>query len=64
MQYRDMGEISDLSPRKRGQISTLLQNTDLSQRDVALKINVPQTAVALVKKRLEIRGTASPRRKG
>ena len=35
-----MGKKSDLSPRKVGQIRTLMETTELSQREIAKKLNI------------------------
>ena len=59
-----MGKTWDMSPRKVGQIRTLLENTELTQADIARKLNISQSAVSKVKKRVEYHGTASPRRRG
>ena len=45
-----MGRKKDLSPRKRGQIKVLFENTELSQRQIAITCWVTQSVVANVKK--------------
>lgn len=59
-----MGKKPDLTPRKVGQIRGLLENTTRNQRDISQRLKVSQTAVSLVKRRLDFQGTTSPRRKG
>ena len=53
-----MGKKSDLSPRKKGQIRALMENTELSQREIARRLNVSQKSVSSIKRRLEFLGTA------
>jgi transposase len=59
-----MGRKSDLSPRKRGQIQMLLQNTKLSQAKIADKLFVSQRVVSNIKQTIEQGETLSPKRKG
>ena len=59
-----MGKKADLTPRKLRQIKTLLENTELNQREIAHRARVSQTTISSIKKRLEFQGTASPKRVG
>ena len=59
-----MGRICDLSPRKRGQIKVLLENTDLSQTQIALKCGVNQCVVSRIKQAMQHGSTGTPKRKG
>ena len=58
-----MGRICDLSPRKRGQIKVLLENTDLSQTQIALKCGVNQCVVSRIKQAMQHGSTGTPKRK-
>lgn len=62
--FSEMGKRSDLSPRKRGQIKVLLENTELSQSDIARKLGVSQQVVSNVKKVLAHGSSGTPKRKG
>lgn len=59
-----MGRKSDLSPRKRGQIKVLLENTELTQCQIALKCGVAQSVVSSIKKNMQHGSTGTPQRKG
>ena len=59
-----MGRTSDLSPRKRGQIKILLENTELTCRQIALKCGVSKTSVSRISKKLEHGSSGTPKRKG
>lgn len=59
-----MGRKSDLSPRKRGQIKVLLENSELTQCQIALKCGVAQIVVSSIKKNMQHGSTGTPRRKG
>ena len=59
-----MGRNKDITPRKRAQIAALLQNSDMSVRQIGRTLSVSHSAVVRAKKRLEFQGTTSPRRKG
>ena len=59
-----MGKKADLTPRKIGQIKTLLENTQLNKMQIAKKANVSQSTIFTIKKRLDFQGTASPQRAG
>ena len=59
-----MGRTSDLSPRKRGQIKVLLENTELTCRQIALKCGVSKTSVSRINKKLEHGSSGTPKRKG
>ena len=48
-----MGKTNDLTPRKKSAISSLLQNTDMSQREIARKMCISQASVSQIKKKLE-----------
>jgi hypothetical protein len=58
------GEKSDLSPRKRGQIKVLLENTELTQSEIALKCGVNQSVVSRIKRNMQHGSTGTPKRKG
>lgn len=47
-----MGKIADLSPRKRGQIQVLLENSDLKQIEIAQRMNVSTSVVSRIKSKL------------
>ncbi|XP_065665699.1 uncharacterized protein LOC136087121 [Hydra vulgaris] len=59
-----MGKKKDLSPRKRGQIKVLLENTELTQRQIALKCGVTQSIVLSIKKNMQHGSTGTSKRKG
>src|SRR5688572_1082136 len=59
-----MGKRSDLSPRKRGQIRILLENTELTQSEIARKCGVSQRVVSSIKKKMAVGSTGTPKRKG
>lgn len=48
-----MGKVRDLSPRKIGQISVLLSETTLKQKEIAKKLKVSTQTVSNIKKKLE-----------
>ena len=48
-----MGKTIDFSPRKIGQIRVLLQHSDIRQKEIAQKFNVPLQSVRSIKKKLE-----------
>lgn len=56
--------MSDLSPRKKGQIRALLENTTLSQREIARKLLVSQSVVSKIKTKINFGDSTSPRRRG
>lgn len=59
-----MGKRSDISPRKKGQIRVLLEETSLTQREIAKKLHVSPQLVNTISKSL-VRGLSiSPKRKG
>ena len=58
-----MGRKSDLSPRKRGQIKVLLENTELTCRQIALKCEVSKTTVKRMKNLLPCGSSGTPKRK-
>ena len=49
-----MGKRKDLSPRKKGQISVLLEVNGLKQKDIAKRLNVSTQSVSSVKKTLDL----------
>ena len=49
-----MGKGKDLSPRKKGQISVLLEVKGLKQKDIAKRLNVSTQSVSSVKKTLNL----------
>ena len=49
-----MGKRKDLSPRKKGQISVLLEVKGLKQKDIAKRLNVSTQSVSSVKKTLDL----------
>ena len=49
-----MGKRKDLSPRKKGQISVLLEVKGLKQKDIAKILNVSTQSVSSVKKTLDL----------
>ena len=59
-----MGTSKDLSPRKRGQIKVLLENTRLGQRQIALKCGVAQSVVCSIRKKMQHGSSGTPQRKG
>lgn len=59
-----MGKKQDLSPRKKGQLRVLLEETTLTQQQIALKLGISQSAVCVYVKRLKKTQTVSPRRVG
>ena len=58
-----MGRKSDLSPRKRGQIKVLLENTELICQ-IALKCGVSKTTVRRIKNLPPHGSSVTPKRKG
>lgn len=48
-----MGKSNDLSPRKIGQISILLSETSLKQKEIANKLGVSKQTVSRIKKKIE-----------
>lgn len=59
-----MGKNSDLSPKKVGAICGLLNNTELSQYEIAEKIGVSRSSVKNIKKKIDSGMSLSPKRKG
>jgi len=59
-----MGKRSDLSPRKKGQIRVLLEETSLTQNDIAKKIMVSPQVVNVIAKSLKSGLSLSPKRSG
>jgi len=59
-----MGKRSDLSPRKRGQIKVLIENTYLTLTAIARKVGVSKQVVSKIKKALPHGSTGTPTRKG
>jgi transposase len=59
-----MGKRSDLSPRKRGQIKVLLENTALSLIEIARKLGVSKQVVSNIKKLIPHGSSGTPKRKG
>lgn len=59
-----MGKRSDLSPRKKGQIRVLLEETSLTQKDIAKKLMVSPQVVNVISKSLKSGLPLSPRRRG
>jgi len=57
-----MGKKSDITPRKIAKVTALLQNSDLSQREIARRMQVSPQALSVIKRKLDFHGTASPRR--
>ena len=49
-----MGKRKGLSPRKKGQISVLLEIRGLKQKDIAKKLNASTQTVSSVKKKLDL----------
>ena len=49
-----MGKRKDLSPRKKGQISVLLEVRGLKQKDITKKLNLSTQTVSSVKKKLDL----------
>ena len=48
-----MGKLSDLSPRKVGQINVLLTNSSLKQKEIAKKLGVSSQTVSVIKKKMK-----------
>ena len=59
-----MGGKKDLSPRKKGQLRAMIEETTLTQQQIAKKLGLSQTTVCLYLKRLKNMQTYSPRRVG
>lgn len=59
-----MGKRKDLSPRKKGQISVLLEVRGLKQKDIAKRLNVSTQTVSSVKKALDLGRKIDASRKG
>ena len=59
-----MGKRKDLSPRKKGQISVLLEVKGLKQKDIAKRLNVSTQSVSSVKKTLDLGRKIGVLRKG
>ena len=59
-----MGKRKDLSPRKKGQISVLLEVKGLKQKDIAKRFNVSTQSVSSVKKTLDLGRKIGVLRKG
>jgi transposase len=59
-----MGKRSDISPRKKGQIRVLLEETSLTQKEIAKKLKVSPQLVNIISKKLHNRQSISPKRKG
>jgi DNA-directed RNA polymerase I, II, and III subunit RPABC1 len=57
-----MGKRKDLSPRKKGQLSVLLEETNLNQMKIAKKIGLSPQAVSMYAKRLKEGIATFPRR--
>ena len=59
-----MGGKKDLNPRKKGQLRAMIEETTLTQQQIAKKLGLSQTSVCLYLKRLKNMQTYSPRRVG
>lgn len=59
-----MGKCSDLSPRKKSEIKTLLTHTNHSQRKIAQLAGVSQSTVRNIKKVIDVNQSLSPKRAG
>ena len=59
-----MGKVSDLSPRKVGQINVLLQVSNLKQKEIAAKLGVSTQTVSNIKKKLKYGHSLSSNRVG
>ena len=59
-----MGKRKDSSPRKKGQISVLLEVKGLKQKDIAKRLNVSTQSVSSVKKTLDLGRKIGVLRKG
>ena len=59
-----MGKRKYLSPRKKGQVSVLLEVRSLKQKDIAKKLNVSTQTVSHVKKILDLGRNLGSSRKG
>ena len=46
--------MKDLSPRKKGQISVLVKQSDLKQKEIAKKLNISTQTVSAVRTKLEM----------
>lgn len=51
--YQQNGKKKDLSPRKLGQIKVLLQETSMTQKEIAKKLHVSPQSVCVIKKKEE-----------
>ena len=58
-----MGKQKDLTPRKISQVKALMENTNLSQREIARRLNISPATITVLKRRLQF-GSASPKRRG
>lgn len=59
-----MPKTSDLSPRKKGQVHVSLENSDLSQSEIARRLEIHRSSVCRIKKKLEIGDTLNSKRVG
>lgn len=59
-----MGRCSDISPRKRSEIKTLLIHTNHSQRKIAELAGVSQSTVRNIKKAIDANQSLLPKRAG
>jgi len=53
-EVREIGKRKDFSSRKRGQITVLLKQCDLKQKDIAKEVNVSTQTVSAVRRNLEL----------
>lgn len=59
-----MGKGKDLSPRKKGQIRVLLENSSLKQKEIAKKLDISVQTVSKIKKTLDSGGLLDSSRIG
>ena len=59
-----MGKVSDVGPRKVGQITVLLNENTLKQKEIATKLRVSAQTVSNIKKKLEYGHSLSSNRVG
>lgn len=62
--FFEMGKLKDLSEQQKCAVSTLLKNTDLSQRQVAARCGVSQASVRRINQKMKLNQPSKAARKG
>lgn len=59
-----MGKCSDLSPRKKGQIRVLIEESGLKQFEIAKKMGISVQSVSAIKKKMDRKQSIETKRNG